>query len=264
MRDIRYVRANPTGNITCLVLSRVREEERPTVTSSLMDRCEQVGYLEVPDDPKDPARLRMMGGEFCGNASMAAGAYLAEKAGMRPGEEAQMMLAVSGTEQPVRCRIRALDTAWEGTVEMPGIPDISTYHLAGKKLICVRMDGITHLISEQGTFRSRDAEDLLRMAAEDLGAAAVGLLQWNEKTGYMTPLVYVPGSETMIWESGCGSGSTAIGVWRAACRGEGKTITEVRQPGGIILVQAEISGGRLRKSSISGRVILDKETRLSI
>ncbi len=264
MKSIRYVRANPTGNITCLVLSTVTEEERPKVTAALMNRCEQVGYLEVPDDPKKPVRLRMMGGEFCGNASMAAGAYLARKAGMRPGEESEMMLSVSGTEQTVRCGIRALDAAWEGTVEMPGIPDVTSYCLAGKEMICVRMEGITHLISEQGPFASRDAENLLRMAAEDLGAPAVGLLQWNERTGYMTPLVYVPGSETMVWESGCGSGSMAIGVWHAVRRGEGEMITEVRQPGGVITVLTETAGGRLRKSFISGRVTLDEESRLSI
>ncbi len=264
MRDIRYVRANPTGNITCLVLSPVTEKERATVTAALMDRCEQVGYLEAPDDPKKPVRLRMMGGEFCGNASMAAGVYLARKAGMSPGEESEMMLSVSGTEQPVRCGIRALDTAWEGTVEMPGIPDVTSYCLAGKEMICVRMEGITHLISEQGSFTPQGAEDLLRMAAEDLRTPAVGLLQWNEKTGYMTPLVYVPESGTMVWESGCGSGSTAIGVWQAVCRGKGKTITEVRQPGGVILVRTETAGGRLRRCFISGRVTLGEEARLTI
>ncbi len=261
--EIRYVRANPTGNITCLVLSPVTEEERPSVTAALMDRCEQVGYLAESCDPEQPARLRMMGGEFCGNASMAAGAFLAGKAGLRSGEELRMTLSVSGTEEPVGCRIRARDGFWEGTVEMPGIPDISSRFLAGKEMVCVRMDGIVHLISQQGPFTAREAENLLRAAAEDLGAPAAGLLQWDGRKGYMKPLVYVPGSGTMVWESGCGSGSTAIGAWRAVCRGEGETVTEVRQPGGTILVRTEVSGGRPLRSSITGRVTLDEETRLS-
>ncbi len=262
--EIRYVRANPTGNSTCLVLSSVKEEDRPAVTAALMDRCEQVGYLEETGAPGHPARLRMMGGEFCGNASMAAGAYLAGKAGLRSGEELRMMLSVSGTEKPVGCRIRAQGTHWEGTVEMPGIPDISSCRPAGKEMICVRMEGIVHLISPQGSFAPREAEHLLRAAAEDLGAPAAGLLQWDARKGYMKPLVYVPGSGTMVWESGCGSGSTAIGAWRAVCRGEGETVTEVRQPGGTILVRTEVSGGRPLRSFITGRVTLDEETRLML
>ena len=54
MKSFRYVRLDPTGNLTCLVLDPVEKAEEPGITA------------------------RLMGGEFCGNAAMASACYLAE------------------------------------------------------------------------------------------------------------------------------------------------------------------------------------------
>ncbi len=261
--EIRYVRANPTGNITCLVLSPAEGAERKRITASLMRCCEQVGYLEEPRGREAGIRLEMMGGEFCGNASMAAGAYLAARSGVREGQEAGMKLEVSGAKELISCRIRRLEKGWQGTVCMPGIPELDTFRLEGLEVVRVRMEGITHLITGRA-LDPREAERILRQGAEQLSVPAAGLLQWNAEQGFLRPLVYVPGSGTMVWESGCGSGSMAIGAWQAALRGEGETVTDVRQPGGTIRVRTDISGGRPVKTTISGTVYLEEETRLSI
>ncbi len=262
-KEIRYVRANPTGNITCLVLSRVAREDRDRVTAALMAQCEQVGYLTIPSRPEARGRLEMMGGEFCGNASMAAAAYLARCAGIGPGEERSMELEVSGADHPVRCRIRREDGAWTGEVEMPGTAEVSPCRVEGRDMVRVRMEGILHLITEE-SLPAPEAEALLRRAARQEGAPAAGLLQWNAGGGFMRPLVYVPLSETMVWESGCGSGSTALGAWQAMLRGDGETVTEVRQPGGTIRVRTEICGGKPVRSTICGTVTLEDETRIMI
>ena len=47
---------------------------------------EQVGYLEAPSDERAAARLQMMGGEFCGNATMALGALLCRREALADGE----------------------------------------------------------------------------------------------------------------------------------------------------------------------------------
>ena len=64
MKTYRYVTLDPTGNITCLVLDAVTAEDKPRVTAALMERCEQVGYLEKPRTEEARARLTMMGGEL--------------------------------------------------------------------------------------------------------------------------------------------------------------------------------------------------------
>ncbi len=264
MRSIRYIRANPTGNITCLVVSPVAPENRERVTGLLMDRCEQVGYLSAPTLPGTGLKLEMMGGEFCGNATMAAGAFLARQAGVCAGETVRLNLEVSGAEKPVSCRIRALEGAWEGTVDMPRILEVRPFSFGGRSLSLVRMEGIVHLINREEILTRQEAEELLRHLAPETGEAAAGLLHWNEKEQFMTPLVYVPSSGTMVWESGCGSGSTALGALLALEKGDGVFVTDVRQPGGLLRVRTEVSGGRVAGSSITGRVTMEEESRLRI
>ena len=63
--NIKYYLLNPAGNITILVETPVKENDRRFVASLLMKEepsCEQVGFLSGN-------RLDMAGGEFCGNAT---------------------------------------------------------------------------------------------------------------------------------------------------------------------------------------------------
>ena len=86
MKSYRYVTLDPTGNLTCLVLDPVDPAEEAEVTRQLLGECEQVAYLVPPEKPEAVAGIRLMGGEFCGNAAMAAAAWLARD-GMAQGEE---------------------------------------------------------------------------------------------------------------------------------------------------------------------------------
>ena len=235
MNDVNYVLLDPTGNLTCLVLDRVPEEERPRVTARLMACCEQVGYLTAPADPRARAGLRMMGGEFCGNASMATAVYLASRAGQR---EARMLLEVSGAESLVECEAKRTPEGWQGRVEMPLPRGMESIRLEGRDLTAVHFPGMTHLILAESGMPRPDAEALMRAAAAELDAPAIGLLQWEEKAGGMTPLVFVRESSTLVWETACGSGSCAIACWKAARAGHSVRV-RVAQPGGTLLAEAD-------------------------
>ena len=76
MKTYRYVKLDPTGNTTCLVLDPTEPQDEKAVTRKLLEECEQVAYLEAPTQPGAVAAIRLMGGEFCGNAAMAAAAWL--------------------------------------------------------------------------------------------------------------------------------------------------------------------------------------------
>ena len=102
MRSYRYVKLNPTGNLTCLVLDRTSPEDEKILTRELLKECEQVAYLEEPENPGAVAAVRLMGGEFCGNAAMAAAAWLVRDE-LAEGEEKSLLLEMSGTEEPVFC-----------------------------------------------------------------------------------------------------------------------------------------------------------------
>ncbi len=238
-KEIRCVLLDPTGNLTCLVLDPVEAGERDRVTALLMDRCEQVGYLMPPTAAGARARLQMMGGEFCGNASMAAAAWLARESGET---EAVVPLEVSGAEGVLACRVRReKDGSWTGTVEMPGVLEIFPFREKDREMTAVRFPGMTHLICEE-RLEEKEAEELLRGAAEKLGDPALGLMQWDGAAGEMRPLVWVRESGTMVWETACGSGSAAVGAWSARTKGADQE-TEIRQPGGLLRVS--VKGERL-------------------
>ena len=147
MKKIRYVLLNPTGNLTGLVLDPVSPEDRPRITEALMKGCEQVGYLQPAGQSGAAVRLQMMGGEFCGNASMAAAAWLAQEGDSADQGERNLLLEVSGAEGTVSCRVRREKEGWRGTVEMPLPREIRSVSLHGRKLQAVFFSGMVHLRS---------------------------------------------------------------------------------------------------------------------
>ena len=252
MREIRYVPLDPTGNLTCLVLDPVAEEDRPRVTAALMNRCEQVGYLLPAKDPGAAARLQMMGGEFCGNAAMATAAFLARERGRTEGET-EIPLEVSGAAGVVNCRVRRETDTWIGKVEMPPVRKIEKIRVDGRNLTAVELPGMTHLIDCGAAAGKEEAEKLIRRAAEEMNLPAAGLLRWDEAGAYMTPLVYVRESRTLVWETACGSGSTAIAAWKAKSAGHSLTVP-VHQPGGVLTVDVETAGEEILSVHLTGRI----------
>ena len=330
-QEVHYLIADPTGNITLLVLDPVPAGKQPAAAAALMEKepsAEQVGFLTLPDkskpDSTDSAAfistdsaafvstdlapgdydiaLRMAGGEFCGNASMSAAAYYAWHAGLKQG---RFTLRVSGTDLPVTVEIdtreqfdteEELDTkkqldsvrdrnfpAWIGRVHMPPPAKIELVTFpTGGQLPVVTFDGITHVIIREGTQTSESsimkdsqmnessvlissdasffptaqcklqAENLAREWCEFLHADALGLLFLNASADRLTPLVYVPGADTLFWETSCGSGSAAVGAWLAQQSGQpGQPVSvSLTQPGGTLHVTASPDGPLLLQGSI--------------
>jgi len=263
MKSYRYVLLDPTGNLTALVLDQAEPEDERRLTGELLKQSEQVAYLEPPKKPGAMAAIRLMGGEFCGNAAMASAAWLVRDE-TEQDQSKTLLLEVSGAADPVCCTELKTADGFEGTVEMPGAPEIRTETICGIPFTAVRMEGITHLICDDRTFERKEAENLLRQIADLLPEEAIGLIQWDRIKQYMRPLVFVRGSGSLVWEHGCGSGSAAVGAAEALRNGEGETETEVKQPGGTIRVTAAAENGKILSVKISGRVKLGKETIIEI
>ncbi len=263
MKNYRYVLLDPTGNLTALVLDPVDPEDEGQVTGELLKRSEQVAYLEAPENACAVAAIRLMGGEFCGNAAMAAAAWLVRNEAEQ-GRPKTFLLEVSGTAEPVRCTVLKTSDGFEGTVEMPGVPEIGTETICGVPFTAVRMEGILHLICDDRTFEKSEAESLLRQIADRLPDEAIGLIQWDRGKRYMLPLVFVRGTGSLVWEHGCGSGSAAAGAVEALRNGGKEMTVSVRQPGGTIRVSAGAEDGMIRAVSITGHVRFDRETVIEI
>ena len=231
---MEYILANPTGNITALVTDEVAQEERLSVVKEIFETepsCEQVGFVDIAGEKR--IRLEMMGGEFCGNATLSSAAYLAKANHLFDAdnpEEIVVTVDSSGAEQPVETRIRQLaGNLYEGTLEMP-MPSLD-----GR---VVHLDGISHMIVPSDTMTHEEAEATIKGCAEKYDALAFGMVLYSEEADSdavsIEPLVYVKGSDTMVWEHGCASGSIAAAYYRHSITDAAKI--SVHQPGGIITI----------------------------
>jgi diaminopimelate epimerase len=69
----------------------------------------------------------------------------------------------------------------------------------------------------------------------------------------LTPLIYVPALDSLIWEKGCGSGTASLGAYMA-WKDKSSITAQIKQPGGIIHVTAGYSKDEITNLSIEGTV----------
>ncbi len=265
--ELRYTVIDPTKNITLLVTTPVPRDVQPRVAAELLRRerdAEQVGFAEglAAGNP----RLQMMGGEFCGNATMSMAAWLHRD--LPIGESRALTLPVSGVSEPVSCRVIHLDGCFIGTVSMPLPERMETLSLpvcgVRQSLPVVFLPGICHVIVPADMIGRDRAEDTLRAWGDLLPGEAMGLLLLDESQTAFTPLVYVKPTDSCVWERGCGSGSAAIGAWLTSVRGMDQCMS-LRQPGGVIQVVTRTEdGAHLTALTITGTVCLGKTQKATV
>ena len=257
--ELRYTVIDPTKNITLLVTTPVPRDVQPRVAAELLRRekdAEQVGFAEglAAGDP----RLQMMGGEFCGNATMSMAAWLHRD--LPIGESRALTLPVSGASAPVSCQVTRLDGCFIGTVAMPLPERIETLSLpvcgVMQSLPTVFLPGISHVIVPADMIGRDRAEETLRSWSHLLPGEAMGLLLLAEDQTSFAPLVYVKPTDSCVWERGCGSGSAAIGAWLTSVRGADQCVS-LGQPGGVIQVVTRTEdGASLTGLTITGTVVI--------
>ena len=238
MTDIQYVLLDPTGNQTILVETAVPAAVQPFVAKQIMTLepdAEQTGFVSVSGD--SPA-LRMAGGEFCGNATMSTAALFAWKQGIRAGS---IPVRVAGTPDPVPVTISSLpDGSIRGTVRMPDPVSVKEETLPeGLRLPVVRFHGISHVILETPVSRS-DTEAVAPAWCAYLHSDSLGILLFDPDTDTLSPLVYVPGTETLFWEHSCASGSAAVAAYLYSQKGP--CSLSLCQPGGTLLAETNAEG----------------------
>ncbi|MBQ8505916.1 MAG: diaminopimelate epimerase [Clostridia bacterium] len=250
---LNFAKLSPTQNMTIIVTDPVPRDLQAAVSARLMAYnsvyAEQVGFLEEPSLAGARSRLQMMGGEFCGNASMSMAAYLAWQDGLADGCTADIPLEVSGAEGVVNCRIERSGNTYLGTVNMPLPKSFGTFE--GRPIVF--FDGIAHIIVLDGQMTRAEAEAKIAGWCDLLQMEALGILLVNHNLSAFLPLVYVKETGSAVWERGCGSGTAAIGAYTAL---QGRGDLSLSQPGGTIRVQAQCDAGHIRRICITGRVQL--------
>ena len=260
--ELQFIKASPTENMTLLIETPVPREEHLAVAEKLIAYgnvyAEQAGYIEEPENPLAEKRLQMMAGEFCGNASLSLAAVLAEEKGLQAGEETEIILEVSGADSLVNCHMKKEEKGYWGRVAMPLPKAIEnrSFHLDGETyaLSVVVFEGISHIIvpvSLWGETAAEKAEQAAKVWAEEM-PAAFGILLFDEEKSELRPLVSVQGV-TLIWERGCGSGTSAIGAYLAVKEGSSLSVS-LKQPGGVMGAEVFMGNGKIESLQITGKV----------
>jgi diaminopimelate epimerase len=265
--ELEILRADPAGNITIFVLSPVPDQKlrAAAVRALLADpelRAEQVGFVTPPmagnSPPRDCWALEMMGGEFCGNAARSFGLYVAGQTGLEGRHT--LMIRISGVKQPLPVSVDTV--AGTAEVSMPGPLAAIVLENGGRRFPAYVFEGITHVIAadtEAGEGLIPALLDALKKTGSPEARRppdALGVMFYDTERRFMRPLVWVRSSGTTVFESSCGSGSAALGVWALRNVQDGGEKLAIDQPGGIIEVQVEKQGGMVRRIVIGGPVSL--------
>lgn len=258
--NISYTKIDPSGNITLIVDSFVSREDQSRIATLLMERdpeAEQVGFLEVPEDPCCAVRLQMMGGEFCGNATLSAAAVVMGQFGLDAGD---MLIEVSGAPEPVKVTgVMSAPDRFDGEVGMP-LPE-SIYEcsfLDGfdcHTLPLVRFPGICHAIVSAGTLTREKAEAVIGPWCRQIGSEALGLMFFGKDKNTLTPLVYVESTGTAVWEGSCASGTAAVASYLAELDGEYASVC-LFEPRGRLSAAAACSGSQVTSLKLSGSAVI--------
>ena len=260
--ELKFIKTSPTENMTLLIETPMPREQHLEIAEKLIAYgsvyAEQAGYIEEPENPLAAKRLQMMAGEFCGNASLSLAAVLAEEKGLKTGEETEILLEVSGADSLVNCLMKKEENGFSGKVAMP-LPkaiEYQKFHLNGEpfELPVVAFEGISHIIVDAslwGETAVEKAELAAKVWAEEM-PAAFGILLFDEEKGVCRPLVSVQGV-TLIWERGCGSGTSAIGAYLAMKEGKSLSVS-LKQPGGIMGAEVFLENGIIVSLYITGKV----------
>lgn len=247
----------PSGNPTALVDGIVNNQTiRTKINDEIMkenDIVEQVGFINK--DINNP-KLIMAGGEFCGNATRSAiYSYLNGKSG-------NIEIKVSGVKDKLNGGIDDLGNTWVNMPIIKGDFSKSVTKINNKSAI-VKLYGITHLIVETKDINlNYSKEELKEIAFKILkenyltneDAAGVMFIEHGEDGIKLTPIVYVKLVNTLFYETACGSGTTAVGIYESFKNK--KCINEnIIQPSNeIINVQTDVENNQILNAKISGKV----------
>lgn len=241
---LSYHIIDPSGNITLIVDTPVPVEYQSSIAKRLMSvyhEVEQVAFTVKPAIEGTDLAIRMMGGEFCGNASLSAASLWMYKAGAL---QKTLRLEVSGADRPLAVDIKGIgDGVYTGSVEMP-LPlscDKRELMYGGVtyKYPVVSFKGISHIIVEDG-ITPELAVECIRCWCAFLGADALGII--FRENDSIRPFVYVASTDTAVWESSCASGTCAVAAYEAV-RQDRSVSLRLSQEGGVLGAEAEYNGG---------------------
>lgn len=267
LKDLTYRIYRPSGNNTGLLSIMVpNPAERKKIADALQKKhpnIEQVGFVNL--DIEQP-ELMMTGEEFCGNATCCAANYILN------GKVGEIKIKVSGTRNKLRAGINSNGETYS---QIPIYPDLScvTPDSTNPTNMIVKLQGITHYIDFDLDKIKGLTNNQIKIKARQIMAekgldteVACGVI-FAKKEGnswIIYPVVYVRDADTLYYETACGSGSTALGLFIALKQNKSVQELPIIQPSGLtIKVSIDFSSARFNYAQIQSVVAQLHEDRLN-
>lgn len=259
LEKVTFVR--PGGNDTAIVWDSVAREEQCDISKDIQrqyDSIEQVMFIE-----RDGNQMRgqMAGGEFCGNATRSLG-YL-----ILNGQDGEIKLSVSGSNKPQTVTVKNQFAK----TSIPILKDLDCVQI-DKDGYQVMMHGIAFLIVDKSSFGSgmqkQTALDILNRKGLAIRYPASGLIILDKKSDGLCaidPYVYVRDTGTLYYETGCGSGSTAVGLMLSKQSGQSLDNVEIQQPSGMSLYVSVVRNeDEFLSASVNGPIEVLSEQSITV
>lgn len=256
---IRYVKANPSGNVTLFILDPVAPKDRKQVNKWLLARektAEQAGCLTIDGNK---TTIEMLGGEFCGNATRSSAAYALALQG---GQEGEFQVRCSGCESPLTARVHKLkENVYDARIQLP-LPTVMktipvSYERESVNCHYISMPGIDHYVYFTLNLHNLDRRQFLYSLQREITRgpepSAYGLMLVELGSLKMIPAVYVTSTGTFYWEKSCGSGSGAVAA-AMALRQDHSIEAVLKEPGGTISIKADYENHKVTGLTIGGPV----------
>lgn len=258
----RVTIARPGGNDTAIVWDNIPRRGQTEVAAAIQKNYPGVEQVMFIERNRETMRLRgqMAGGEFCGNATRSLGYLLLN------GKDGTIDVEVSGATKPMTVTVKN----GQAMTEIPVRDDLSSVQILENGEKIVRLDGISHMITgpDQPTGQRLNAINDLeaRKAQVKMVLKEVGLDQ-EPASGVMVvstrpdgklrldPYVYVRDTGTLYYETGCGSGSTAIGLTKTIETDQSIEGLEILQPSGLpLIVTVDREENNFKQARVNGPI----------
>lgn len=236
--ELSVIIADPAGNTTAFVTSPVEASRYSAVACELMSHeglhIEQVGFISGPLT-FEGARMDMMGGEFCGNATRSFALLLAIEQGISSSRFVRVN--VSGASEPVSVYISPETSA--SYFELPGNYTFENFLYSDTAHPVVRLEGIDHIIVSNIAPDADYANSLIEKARQHYDSPAIGVLFYDKPSCYFTPVIYVKDTDSTVFENSCASGTAAIGLYNHRLSDIPSWEDGYNQPGGKLYVKGD-------------------------
>ncbi len=191
----------PGGNLTAIITKFFLPDLQKKVAKKIMTlhtEIEQVGFLSSSDNQTYDCSLEMMGGEFCLNATRCAAFIWSQYS-----HSNNVLLKISGLDDILRVKVL------KNTVRIFFPERLFLNVTKIKEGSIVDFPGIKLLITDKDLNKQHFKYLLERYGSDSPAFGLIKTAQFSENFISIKPLIWVRAVDSLVEETGCGSGSLA-------------------------------------------------------